>query len=307
MQITSQNPTDRKKLILLAVLGFAAILLLWWTFIGFGSSPSKPATPRATAQPTPPSAVSRTNPNPTAAPQSVAEFKGTDLAQLVPVSIGYSPVSVPAVKRNIFVYYEPPPVPVVVPSVPTPTPTPTPPVLLANLSPPTVFARTADFTMEATGDKFTPQLRITIDNTELPTRYISPQQLSTTVPAALIANPGSRQVMVRSVDGKVYSNALMISISAPPTPNYSYIGILGTTRHIDTAILQDKANKETLSVQRGDLLGGRFRVTSISEKEVVVVDNNLNVKHKLAITNQGDKGNPLQRPTPRVESEDDEP
>jgi hypothetical protein len=305
MQITSQNPADRKKLILLAVLGFAAILLLWWTFIGFGS-PSKPAAPRATGQPTPPSAVSRTNPNP-AAPQTVAEFKGTDLWQLVPVSWGYSPVSVPAVKRNIFVYYEPPPPPVVVPSVPTPTPTPTPPVLLANLSPANVFARTADFTLEVSGDKFTPQLRVTIDNTELPTRYIGPQQLSTTVPAALIANPGTRQVMVRSADGKVYSNSATISIAAPPTPNYSYIGILGTTRHIDTAILQDKANKETLSVQRGDLLGGRFRVTSISEKEVVVVDNNLNVKHKLAITNQGDKGNPLQRPTPRVESEDDEP
>ena len=294
-------------MILLAVLGFAAIVLLWWTFIGFGS-PSKPAAPRATGQPTPPSAVSRTNPNPAPAPQSVAEFKGADLEQLVPVSCCYSPVSVPAVKRNIFVYYEPPQREVVVPSVPTPTPTPTPPVLLANLSPSNVFARTADFTMELSGDKFTPQLRVVIDNTELPARYISPQQLSTTVPAAIIANPGTRQVMVRSVDGKVYSNSTTISIAAPPTPNYSYIGLLGTTRHLDTAILQDKANKETLSVQRGDPLGGRFRVTSISDKEVVVIDTNLNVKHKLPITNQGDKGgNPLQRPTPRVESEDDEP
>lgn len=303
MQITSQNPADRKKLILLAVLGFAAIVLLWWTFIGFGS-PSKP-TPRTTGQTTPPSAVSRTTT--TAAPQSVAEFKGTDLDQLVPIPIGFSAVLAPAAKRNIFVYYEPPVAPVAVPSVPTPTPTPTPPVLLANVSPANVFARTADFTLELSGDKFTPQLRVVIDNTELPARYIGPQQLSTTVPAAIIANPGSRQVMLRSVDGKLYSNSATISIAAPPTPNYSYIGIIGTTRHIDTAILQDKANKEMLSVQRGDLLGGRFRVTSISDKEIVVVDNNLNVKHKLAIQNQGDKGNPLQRPTPRVESEDDEP
>jgi len=62
-----------------------------------------------------------------------------------------------------------------------------------------------------------------------------------------------------------------------------------------------------LNVQRGDLLGGRFRVTSISEKEVVLTDTNLKIKHELALTNQGEKGNPLQRPTPRVESEDDEP
>jgi hypothetical protein len=305
MQISSQNAADRKKLILLGVLGLAAVLLLWWTFIGFGSSSKPPAT-RATGKPTPAAVISRANSNP-AAPQSVDEFKGADLAQLVPIHLGGSAVLAPPAKRNIFVYYEPPVKPVAVPSVPTPTPTPTPPLLLASISPANVFARTADFTLEISGDKFTPQMRVVIDNTELPARYISPQQLSTTVPATIIANPGSRQVMLRSIDGKLYSNSTTISIAAPPTPNYSYIGILGTPRFIDTAILQDKANKETLSVQRGDLLGGRFRVTSISEKEVVVVDNNLNVKHKLAITSQGDKGNPLQRPTPRVESEDDEP
>ncbi len=147
-----------------------------------------------------------------------------------------------------------------------------------------------------------------IDNNELPTKYINAQQLSATVPAALIANPGGRQVILRSSDGKLYSNTQSISVAAPPTPNYSYIGIIGTKRYIlDTAILQDKGNKETLNVQRGDLLGGRFRVTSISEKEVVVVDNNLKIKHTLSMSAQGDRGNPLQRPTPKVESEDDEP
>jgi hypothetical protein len=180
-------------------------------------------------------------------------------------------------------------------------------VLLASISPANVYARTADFTLEVSGDKFTPQLRVVVDNSELPTRYINPQQLSATVPAALIANPGSRQVMLRSADGKLYSNTTTLSVAAPPTPNYSYIGILGTHKYVDTAILQDKASKDTLNVQRGDLLGGRFRVTSISEKEVVLIDNNLKVKHTLAMTMQGERGNPLQRPTPRVDSEDDEP
>jgi hypothetical protein len=302
MQISDlQNPAERNKLILLGVLSVAAILLLWWTFFGFGGG-SKPA-PRAAAQPTPP-AITRVNPNPASA-QPVAEL--SDLAHLSPINYVDYLVSVPGIKRNIFVYYEPPP-PTPSPSfMPTPTPTPIPPILLAGLSPSNVFARTADFSMEVSGDKFTPQMRVVIDNSDLPTRYISPQQLSTTVPASLIANPGTRQIMLRSVDGKLYSNSLTISIAAPPTPNYSYIGILGTPRYVDTAILLDKANKETLNVQRGDLVGNRFRVTSISEKEVVVVDSTLNIKHKLAITTQGDRGNPLQRPTPRVESEDDEP
>ncbi len=180
-------------------------------------------------------------------------------------------------------------------------------MLLANLSPANVYARTGDFTLEISGDKFTPQMRAVIDNNEITTRYMNPQQISATVPAALIATPGGRQVMLRSTDGKLYSNTQTISVAAPPTPNFSYIGIIGTPRYVDTAILQDKASKETLNVQRGDLLAGRFRVTSISEKEIVVVDSNLKVKHTMAMTSQGDKGNPLQRPTPKVDSEDDEP
>jgi hypothetical protein len=72
--------------------------------------------------------------------------------------------------------------------------------------------------------------------------------------------------------------------------------------------VQDKNNKNVLNVHRGDVLGGRFRVTSISEKELVMMDTTLKIKHTLAMT-EGDKnpGNPLARPTPRVESEDDEP
>lgn len=305
MQATDvENPSERKKLILAGALGLVAILLLWWTFFGFGSSPST-VTPTASGQPTP-SAVTRatTNQAPT---QTVVEFKGTDLDQLRPVNYDYSPVSVPEAKRNIFVYYEPPPPVPKVSVEPTATPTPVPPLLLASLSPANVFARTGDFTLEISGDKFTGQVRVVIDNNELPTRYISSQQLSTTVPAAIIANPGTRSIMVRSADGVLYSNTTTLSVAAPPTPNYSYIGIIGTPRYVDTAILLDKTNKETLNVQRGDLVGGKFRVTSISEKEVLLVDNTLKVKHTLAMTTQGDRGNPLQRPTPRVESEDDEP
>ncbi len=304
MQLSdTRNPSERNKLILAAALGLIAIVFLWWTFFGFGSS-SKQVSPRAAGQPTPsPVPGSMTSKAPT---QTVVEFKGTDLDQLRPVIYEYSSVTVPEARRNIFVYYEKPP-PVLVLSTPSPTPTPIPPVLLASLSPANVYAKTGDFTLEISGDKLTPQLRVLIDNNELPTRYINAQQISASVPAAVIANPGALAVMLRSADGALYSNTATLSVAAPPTPNYSYIGIIGTRKFIDTAILQDKASKETLNVQRGDLLAGRFRVTSISEKEVVVVDSNLKVKHTLAMTSQGDKGNPLQRPTPRVESEDDEP
>jgi hypothetical protein len=297
-----QNPNERKKLIGAGILGVLAIALLWWTFVGFGA-PAK-ISPTAGSDPKTP-----TTNRPTTSkgkPQSVVEVREDLLDQLRPVSFEYSLPYAQEPKRNIFVYYEKPKPVVVVPTPPTPTPTPTPPVLLAALSPSNVFARTGEFKIEISGDKFTPQLKVLIDNSEMPTKYVSPQQLSATVPAALIANPGARQVILRSSDGALYSNPASLTVAPPPIPNYNYVGIFGTHRHIDTAIVQDKASKEILNIQRGDLLGGRFRVTSISEKELILVDNNLKIKHTLAFSTQGERGNPQQRPTPRAEGEDDE-
>lgn len=129
------------------------------------------------------------------------------------------------------------------------------------------------------------------------------------VPAAVIANPGQRQIVVRSSDNTIFSNPVSLSVAAPPTPNYTYVGIIGKRQNIgDTALLQDKSSKEILSIQRGDVLSGRFRVTSISDHELVVVDTTLKIKHTLQLTGEGDKGPyPIGRPTPKVQSEDDEP
>ncbi|HKP45106.1 MAG TPA: hypothetical protein VJT50_00775 [Pyrinomonadaceae bacterium] len=301
MQLSdTNNPAERKKLIWALALGVVALILLWWTFIGFGGGTKTPSRPVASQSPGVPGPVSA-KPSPSPATQLSEDI----LQRLSPVNFQIAMAAAPEARRNIFAYYERP-VPVVVASVPTPTPTPTPPVLLATVSPANVYARTGDFTIEVTGDKFTPQLRIVVDNTELPTRYLSPQQLSATVPASLIANPGGRQVMAKSTDGTLYSNVGTLTVTAPPTPNYNYIGIIGTPRYIDTAILQDKSSKDTLNVQRGDLLSGRFRVTSISEKELVLMDTNLKIKHTIAYS-QGGQGGATQRPTPRPESDDDEP
>ncbi|HEU4933360.1 MAG TPA: hypothetical protein VFT48_14855, partial [Pyrinomonadaceae bacterium] len=103
--------------------------------------------------------------------------------------------------------------------------------------------------------------------------------------------------------------ALTIQVAAPPVPNYNYVGILSPTNRVtDMAWVQDKNNKELLTVYRGDILSGRFRVTSISDKELVLTDTSLKIKHTIA-KSEGDKGasGPLSRPTPRVDAEDDEP
>ena len=294
------KPGEKKKLIWAAALGFIAILFLWWTFIGFGTA--KPsATKTATTVPGP---GSRTRVTQASDLSNSPQVDSVSDLQVIKISTSVPVVQEP--RRNIFAYYEPP-VKAESPT-PTPTPTPTPPVMLLSISPTNVYAKTADFTLEVAGDKFTSEMRIFVDGRDLPTKYKGPQQMSASITAAMIANPGLRQIIVRTPDGREYSNQLPLTIAPPPTPNYSYVGIFGTPHHVDTALLQDKNNKEILSVQRGDLLSGRFRVTSISEKEVVFVDTNLKIKHSLAMT-EGEKtaGSPTSRPTPRVDAEDDEP
>jgi hypothetical protein len=303
-QVDLKKPGERNKLIIAVVLSVVALVFLWWAFFGFGSSKQSPTRARAT--PSPAVAV-RQQANQTAPQETIQDLRN-DVMNLRAISYTRLAPPVGEARRNIFAYYEPPPKAVQQTELPTPTPTPTPPVLLAALSPANVYAKTADFTLEITGDKFTPDLRVTMDGRELQTRYAGPQQISATVPASFIANPGSRQISLRSPDGKAYSNASTLNVAQPPTPNYTYIGIIGTRRHVDTAILQDRSNREIVNVQRGDVVGGRFRITSISEKELVLVDTNLKIRHTLALTTEGDKAyNPQQRPTPKVDAEDDEP
>jgi len=299
------NPGEKKKLIWAAILGLIAIVFLWWTFIGFGkSSPSAPARPSTTSSTlgSRPSSTRATN-NVNSAP----EPQLADMSYMQEVVLQGPAPSVPEPRRNIFAYVEKP-VKSTASVTPTPSPTPSPPVLLANINPQNVYARTADFTLELSGDKFTPDMKVYVDGRELPTKYKGPQQMTASVAAAIIANPGVRQVKVQTPNGSAYSGVAQLSVAPAPTPNYSYVGIIGTPTHVDTALLQDKNNKEILSVQRGDLLAGRFRVTSISEKEVLFMDANLKIKHTLAMT-EGERvsGAPLGRPTPRVDSEDDEP
>ena len=302
MQVVDlSKPGEKKKLLVAGALGLGAILVLWWALFGFGSNTRPPTRTTASASPT---QRNTQGTSPRQAPVPEVQV----LADLAPVEFVQSSYSAPEAKRNIFAYYEPPKAPVRPVETPTPTPTPPPPILLASVSPSNVYARTSDFKLEVAGDKFTPAMRIFVDGRELPTTYKSPQQLSTTISASFIAAPGTRSVVVRTPDNTLYSAPLAIQVAAPPVPNYNYVGIISPQNRVtDTALVQDKNNKNILTVYRGDILSGRFRVTSISEKELVLTDTSLKIKHTIAMS-EGDKGaGALSRPTPRVDAEDDEP
>ena len=302
------KPGERKKLISAAVLGFVALIVLWWVFFGFGGS-SNTNTPRAAATPTP---VRNPRTGTQSATQQTAQTVSPDVAtalMFAPLSYQPSSYNAPEAARNIFAYYVPPKPPEKIVQAPTPTPAPPAPLLLASMSPSNVYARSADFKLEVAGDKFTPATKIYFDGRELQTNYISPQQLSANVAASMIAAPGSRNIIVRNADNSLYTDPAVLNVAAPPVPNFLYVGIISPNNRVDdVAIVQDKSKKDIMNVHRGDVLGGRFRVTSISDKELVMMDTTLRIQHKLTMT-EGEKNlnNPLTRPTPQVESEDDEP
>jgi hypothetical protein len=287
------NPNEKKKMIAAAVLGVAAIAVLGYVF--FGGSSTKPTTNNTIAKASPtPTKITKDNPDTLTDDPSVYQ----------PVVYSGAVAAGSEADRNIFAYYEPTPKPSPMVYIPPPSPTPTPPLTITSLVPSNVYARTADFGLQVMGDKFTPAFHVTIDGRDLPTRFINAQQLFTTVSATLIANPGVRQVMVRSNDGKLYSNTINLNVTPPPPPNYNYIGIIGKPRFNDTAVLQDKGSKDLVNVQRGDLVGGRYRVNSISEREIILVDTTLKIRWPIGFTADS-ATSPQFRPP--VRASDDEP
>jgi hypothetical protein len=286
------NPNEKKKMIAAAVLGLAAIIVLGYLLLGGGST--KP-NPRAAASPTPTPRRAGNQP-------PAADIDDDKLDDIQPIKYDGTFVGAPEADRNIFAYYVPPPPPVK--QLPTPTPTPTPPLMVTSVSPVSVYARTGDFSLQVGGDKFAPGVRIVIDGRAMTTRFISPQQLATTVTSDMIANPGTRRIEARTADGALYSNVAMLNVTPAPVPNFTYVGLIGRPRGNDIAVLQDKNTKDLLNFQRGELVGGRFRITSISDKEVLLVDTNLKITHKLTFSPESTTGG---RPPARRAVVDDDP
>jgi hypothetical protein len=290
------NPNEKKKIIAALVLGVVAIAVLGYLFFGGGSK--KPATTNANQASTRPTAT----PVRVVNNQPPPDMTSDDLMNVRPIAYDGTVPPPSEADRNIFAYYvAPPPQPKI---TPTPPPPPPPPLTVSSVTPTSVYARTADFSLQVGGDKFTPAVRIFVDGRAMQTRFVNAQQVATTVTADLIANPGNRRIEVKTPDGTLYSNLANLVVTPPPVPNYSYIGLIGKPRFNDMAVLQDKNSKDLMNVQRGDVVGGRFRVNSISDKEVVLVDTTLKIRHTLTFSTES-SGNqsrpPIRRPA------DDEP
>jgi hypothetical protein len=293
-----KTKSERYKLAAALVLPLVALVLVFRML--FASDKPKP-----TVKPPP-----KTPPAPTQTTGATTPTEGGEI--VMPREIDYHPVAynAPEAARNIFAFYvKPTPTPGAATPVttPTPTPTPPPPITLSSLQPANVFARTGDFKLELTGDKFTPQTHVFIDGQDVPTTFKSAQQLSAAVPAAFVQSPGSRAVVVRTPDNSLYSNIQTVNVMPPPVPQFTFIGIYGTKRYTDKAVLKPTAGTDLITVQRGDVVGGRFKVTAISERAVEFTDTQLNIKHSIPYTDaKGITGGTAPRQTQQTD-DDGEP
>lgn len=295
--LEGKSEAERKKLMVAALLGLlslTAVLYAMYAVFGGGTRYASSSNSNARQTPTPKASASPNNQI-----ISPADAANEDvMANLTPLTNPF-PAFAPGAGRNIFAFFNPADQPVIavlprpkpsaaaVPTpenVPTPTPEPPPPLLVAYVTPAQVYSRTGDFTLEVNGDKFTPESKIYFNGTELPTRFVSPQQLTATVPAALIAAEGQKQIYVRTPDGKLYSNPFILTAQAPPAPQYLYVGLIGRKRYNnDIAVLIKKNGKDAkdyVNVKLNDSVE-RFRVVSISSAEVVMEDTQLKLRHRL--------------------------
>jgi hypothetical protein len=109
---------------------------------------------------------------------------------------------------------------------------------LTSISPSSVTAGAAAFTLTATGLGFINGDVITLNNTGVATTFVSASQLQTTVPASSVANPGAVAIGVLA-PGNISSNQLPLTVTgtsagAPPTltslsPSSAYNGSAAIT------------------------------------------------------------------------------
>lgn len=189
--------------------------------------------------------------------------------------------------RNIFVY-PPPPTP-----TPTPTPKPTPPpppppFSISGLNPANAIAHTADFTLTVFGKGLPTDSRVMINGVGYPTKVVNDTQLKASIPASAIANPGQLQVEVRgsSDPSKFFSNRIGFNVSAPPIPQYRYMGLI-VKGGVSIAYLRDEGESDLQGVKVGQKLGSRWQIFSISPGEIIISDTTINIKHRIPFTGEG--------------------
>ena len=282
-----KTPAERNKTIAALVLGALALIVFSYTILiplFFSSKKTTTVSNSPTPKPS-------TSPN----SQTISALPTADEinSEYTKVPVYYTqPPYAPEAGRNIFAFYEPPPPTPYSPTPPrtatpfvivdvTPIPTPTPPFTLFSAAPANgavIYAGQPGFPIEISGDKFTPDSQVFINNEPVPTTFVNSQRLTANISANFIASAGNLMIMVRTPDGK-YSNPVALTVQAAPQPMFKYIGVtIRKGNNNNSADIREDPNKDS-RVRLNDEIAGRFKVVSISKNEIVVQDKFLGFRY----------------------------
>jgi hypothetical protein len=224
--LEGKTPAERNKLIAAAVLGVIALVALYLAFGRSFFGGSTAAKPNASPSPTPKTTSSRSD-------QAMPTVTEQDFTYQTTPVVYSGNIYAPDPGRNIFAFYEPPipcrtncpPTPLPPPPSPKPpTPVPPPPITITSVNPQMVYAGQRGFRLEVNGQKIPADARIYFNQTQLPTTYINDQRVVTDISANMIAQEGSRQIIVQTPDGTKYSNQIIMTVQAPPVPQFQLSG-----------------------------------------------------------------------------------
>ena len=286
-----KSSTERNKMIAAMVLGVLALGSLFFAFGGpnmFSSSTT--VTVSVSPTPRPATAAVPVNPSDFQLPTQDEQYF---IWRTTPVGFN-GVITGPDPGRNIFGFQEPPvpcgrpggdpcPPPPVKTPVPA-TPTPTPEIWLASVNPTSVYAGSRAFRLELSGERMLPDARVYLSQSELKTTFVNDRTMVAEVPANFITSEGPRQVIIQTLDGKKYSQAATLLVQAPPKPAFQYIGMIARKRsNNDTAYFMEQGRQTPISARLSDVVGGRFRLVSISADETVFEDVNLGFRHRVSL------------------------
>ncbi len=163
--------------------------------------------------------------------------------------------------------------------------------MITFINPQSVYAGSKTFRLQLTGERFTPETQILFNGSQLPTVFVSANQIYADVPANLILGEGPRQVTIVTPDPKLYSNQFLLTVQAPPRPQFEYHGIVARKRYNnDTAYIKEQGKPEVISFRLNDVVEERFKLVSISPVEVIVEDTRLGFRHKVPLIAESSSG-----------------
>ena len=276
---------QRKRFALVALGGLFVFVLVYQFLLSGPSRPERKATnanvPAASTQNSNSSQAGSGQPARPKAPEQAEEAVAILMQDLTPLDLSFTQASASAEvdkeRGSIFGYWIKPP-------DPPPIPPPPPPIQLTGVNPAGAVAGTPrKVTLTIFGNKMPEDAQVYFEGNPKASRRAGENQLAIDLEPgeyAYARNIGI-EVKGKSDPAKMNSNIITFNVQAAPEPQFRYIGRLG-----DQGIFDLPATKEVKRLTRGELIGGQWRIDSITDQAVELTHTQYEIKRRVPMTDK---------------------